>query len=189
MAKNRKLGHGAGPAPRVWSVRRKWATAIVGMATTLVGLPGVVVKYSQAQSERETPRLVITAPVTGPGATASPCPLVRGTATLPEGTTLLIGVRRTTGTPRTRHTRFYRVDPVRASGQWDVPVSLEGGDPAMAGEWYAITALTVPTEWADFLEKVGGTPGDPLMSASAMPPHVGETPSIEVQRDAGPATC
>lgn len=189
MAKNGKSDNGVGSALRTWSVRRKWATAIVGMATTLVGLPGVVVRYSQAQSEEEPARLAITAPATGPGAAAPPCPLVRGTATLTEGTTLLVGVRRTTGMPRTKRTRFYRVDTVRASGQWDVPVSLEGDDPTMAGEWYSITALTVPTEWTDFLERIDGTAGDPLTVASAMPPHQGEAPSIEVQREAGPGSC
>ncbi|RSN12733.1 hypothetical protein DMB42_11140 [Nonomuraea sp. WAC 01424] len=189
MAKNGKSGNRAGRAPHVWSIRRKWATAIVGMATTLVGLPGVVVRYGQAQGEGQPARLAITAPATGPGASAPPCPLVRGTATLPEGTTLLVGVRRTTGTPRTRLTRFYRVDTVRPSGQWDVPVSLEGDDPAMAGEWYSITALTVPTGWSDFLERVDGTAGELLTTASALPPYEGPAPSIEVQRETSPGFC
>ncbi|MFC4112966.1 hypothetical protein [Nonomuraea zeae] len=172
----------------MWSVRKKWATAIVGMTTTL-GLPSVVVRISQAQGKEDASRLAITAPATGPGATAAACPMVRGTATLPEGSTLLVAVRRTTGLPRTKQTRFYRVDTVRPSGQWDVPVSLEGEDPGMAGQWYSITALTVQTSWADFLERIRGTAHDPMMIASALPPHEGEAPSVEVQRETVPGSC
>jgi hypothetical protein len=188
MAKNQKPDNGVGSAPRVWSARRKWATAVVGMTTTL-GLPSLVVKISQAQGRENASSLAITAPATGPGATASACPMVRGTAALPEGTTLLVAVRRTTGVPRTKQTRFYRVDTVRPSGQWDVPVSLEGEDPRMAGQWYSITALTVQTAWTDFLERIHGTADDPLLIASAMPPHEGAAPSVEVQREAAPDDC
>ncbi|MFC5825394.1 hypothetical protein ACFPZ3_16145 [Nonomuraea insulae] len=137
----------------------------------------------------DPPQLTLTAPPTGPGASAPPCTVVRGTATLAEGMALFVAVRRKPGLSRPKTIRFYRVDATRASTTWDVPISLDAANPEMSGEWYSIWALSVSAEWADFLEKVDGTTDGPLVIASAMPPHEGEAPSINVQRGAGQGSC
>ena len=187
MPNNSSPDNGADPGEG--GHRWKKVTAVIGTTTALVTLAAAVVAFSQARPDSDSPKITITAPDTGAGATASPCPMVRGTARLAEGMTLLVAVRRTTGMPRARTARFYRVDTLRPSGEWNVPVSLEGEDSKMAGQWYSISALSVDVDWADFLEKLDGTADGPLMAAPAMPPHEGEAPSIDVQREAGQGFC
>ncbi|MGP3957343.1 hypothetical protein ACTWPT_15185 [Nonomuraea sp. 3N208] len=153
-----------------------------------MGLATAVVSLTRVSADSDSPAITITAPETGAGATASACPVVRGTAKVTEGLTLIVAVRRTTGMPRAK-TQFYRVDTVRPTGQWNVTVSLEADDPKSAGQWYTITAFTMSAAWANFLEKLDGTADGPLMVASTMPPHEGETPSIDVQREAGQGSC
>ncbi|SEF69829.1 hypothetical protein SAMN05444920_101404 [Nonomuraea solani] len=178
---------GSGPAKR--GRRGKVVVTVFTVVAALVGVPAGLLTIRAAVAGDDSPAIAIVAPAVGAGATASPCPAVRGTAKLAEGMALLVAVRRKTGWPRKRTTDFYRVDPARASGQWDVTVSLEADDPRMAGQWFSISALTVPAVWADFLEKVDGTADGPMMVASAMPPHEGEAPSIDVQREAGQGSC
>ncbi|MFI7707043.1 hypothetical protein [Nonomuraea sp. NPDC049480] len=178
----------AGLAPAGRWHRWKKATAVIGTATALVGLTSAVVSFTRVSTGGDSPAIIITAPETGAGATASACPMVRGTAKVAEGMALMVAVRRTTGMPRAK-TQFYRVDTVRPTGQWNVTVSLEANNPKTAGQWYSITAFTMSSAWADFLERVDGTADGALMVASTMPPHEGETPSIDVQREAGQGFC
>ncbi|MEU6712469.1 hypothetical protein ABZ897_13395 [Nonomuraea sp. NPDC046802] len=185
MSDNAKPGNGA---PETGAKRWKKATAITGTATALVGLATAIVQYTQAGTRSAAPAIAITSPGTGAGATASACQTVLGMAKVADGMTLIVAVRRTTGTPRSK-TKFYRVDTARSSGRWNVTVSLEGENPNTAGQWYSITAFTMPVGWADFLEKVGGSADGPLITASTMPPYDGEAPSIDVQRVAGQGFC
>ncbi|WP_188196497.1 hypothetical protein [Nonomuraea sp. SYSU D8015] len=178
----------AGPASAGHGRNWKKATAVIGTATALVGLTSAVVSFTRVNAEDDSPAIAITAPETGAGATASACPMIRGTAKVAEGLALIVAVRRTTGIPRAK-THFYRVDTIRPTGQWNVTISLEADNPTMAGQWYSITAFTMPSAWADFLERLDGTADGVLMVASTMPPHEGETPSIDVQREAGQGFC
>ncbi|ACZ84341.1 hypothetical protein Aros01_02035 [Streptosporangium roseum] len=128
----------------------------------------------------------VTEPVAANATPWSPCQVMRGSARLQAGKTLVAAVRQ----PYDKKARYhFELIEVGDDGAWTVVLPLDPGDPAAGGRTYKITLLDADSRWVAHVIDAAGGGSETSWKARATPPRSSSLISFSILRSLGTGNC